>query len=1060
MSTTVTLNIPVGSTVGTPSDVSAFGSSKTFIINGISQLAPGEQLVIEGSGDPTGTLEANRTYGGVVAVDSNSPGQVTLLNVANTYRVRRVFASTAVPTVTVSADPATQNFVAVVVPANPSGQARVEGVAVDVSTFGDELSLYFGGTFQPGETVLIEGTQDGTSWNGIQAVNNGYPGVRTVNGTWNFLRAVRGGAVSSLALTTTAAFSTAGSGGGFPGYGSVLRNWVQPKDGVLATVPRADHQHSVFPQPDSFVVYCVDYDGIVLAGNDTTAQPGYAPSTGVPATDMTTALTAAKLTPFKTLERVGQLLPRWGNNATVVVLVRPRTAGATYLNIAGAIQDASWCEQVGSWKRNLLPRPTLDFVNDINDKIVCGFQISTTGFASSAIGYNCTAGATALALGTVQINGGGAPGFPVEALGTSAILGKRIRFDNATTTVALRNATSNIWRNTAAGLVLGDALPAVPVAADIFYVEEPGLRVGAYNPNFGFNIGLMAVGFRTTSGNPLIQGGQIVQMSGIETSGSVITNGANTFAFLRSYNDELGTTRVLGISHRIEGASLAMIRHMVAQDESGYCNGITASTGCTRVIFGSAAVYRNGAQALQNGTASPNPTNAAPGWLLGNSSSATRQRTRITATGSVFGGMALFGVPGANIRGVDTSNQTIQCINAQMQSGILLVDDVVSTDGGNTDVVLDVSASYTLTVIVGSLAANTVTATLGDVRLNGGVLGAPFSGLVDTNYMDTAQNNVTGAVDTVSGNVIQLVNASGGTIPQFSVVRQNGVTGQMTTAQADTVPHASGVLGVCITQPLDGALGIVVQTGPVRVNFDIPPTGGAMSYVYDGGLAGLATTTLPATIQVPLGYVEVFPGATSRAVINLIASPMRIAATGVLSVTAGTGITVTGTATNPIVNNAGVLSVTAGTNITVTGTAADPIINATELRDKTPFMSGAFRSGAQDTDTVTLAMATAESVTDAPGFPVDVPFAKVNFRCVFENYTNTGTAGNLSFDLGKNGAVLIAAFLVIAPGTTGHEDTGETAAAYVQGNDIEIFMKPGGSGPDDIRFTWDLFAYN
>lgn len=48
----------------------------------------------------------------------------------------------------------------------------------------------------------------------------------------------------------------------------------------------------------------------------------------------------------------------------------------------------------------------------------------------------------------------------------------------------------------------------------------------------------------------------------------------------------------------------------------------------------------------------------------------------------------------------------------------------------------------------------------------------------------------------------------------------------------------------------------------------------------------------------------------------------------VTSVTAGTGITMTGTATDPIVNNAGVLSVTAGTNVTLGGTAANPIINA------------------------------------------------------------------------------------------------------------------------------------
>jgi len=50
--------------------------------------------------------------------------------------------------------------------------------------------------------------------------------------------------------------------------------------------------------------------------------------------------------------------------------------------------------------------------------------------------------------------------------------------------------------------------------------------------------------------------------------------------------------------------------------------------------------------------------------------------------------------------------------------------------------------------------------------------------------------------------------------------------------------------------------------------------------------------------------------------------------TGVLSVGAGTGISITGTGANPIVNNTGVLSITAGLNISLGGTAANPIINA------------------------------------------------------------------------------------------------------------------------------------
>jgi hypothetical protein len=51
-----------------------------------------------------------------------------------------------------------------------------------------------------------------------------------------------------------------------------------------------------------------------------------------------------------------------------------------------------------------------------------------------------------------------------------------------------------------------------------------------------------------------------------------------------------------------------------------------------------------------------------------------------------------------------------------------------------------------------------------------------------------------------------------------------------------------------------------------------------------------------------------------------------IVVSGVQSVSAGTGITLSGTASDPIVNNDGVLSVGVGTGLTNTGTASDPII--------------------------------------------------------------------------------------------------------------------------------------
>jgi hypothetical protein len=69
-------------------------------------------------------------------------------------------------------------------------------------------------------------------------------------------------------------------------------------------------------------------------------------------------------------------------------------------------------------------------------------------------------------------------------------------------------------------------------------------------------------------------------------------------------------------------------------------------------------------------------------------------------------------------------------------------------------------------------------------------------------------------------------------------------------------------------------------------------------------------------------------GADGKIIANFLPAS---AIAGVESVVAGTGITIGGTASDPIVNNAGVLSVSAGTGISVGGTASAPVINVSGL---------------------------------------------------------------------------------------------------------------------------------
>jgi hypothetical protein len=98
---------------------------------------------------------------------------------------------------------------------------------------------------------------------------------------------------------------------------------------------------------------------------------------------------------------------------------------------------------------------------------------------------------------------------------------------------------------------------------------------------------------------------------------------------------------------------------------------------------------------------------------------------------------------------------------------------------------------------------------------------------------------------------------------------------------------------------------------------------------------------------------------------------------GVQSVIAGTNISVSGTATNPQINNNGVLSVTQGTNVTVSGTANNPIISS---------------SGATPRPSFTIYVSPSGNDSTANG-SLSLPFltiqGAINFRNTLSNTVNT-----------------------------------------------------------------------
>jgi hypothetical protein len=228
-----------------------------------------------------------------------------------------------------------------------------------------------------------------------------------------------------------------------------------PTVGPAADWPLADTRY-----------YAVDYDG----GND--AHLGYSD----------TSMAFAGDRAVKTMQRLGEILPRYGNGRSVKIFIKARAAGAAYLKRDGVTAD------------------TLD-----------SFLSGVVGYAPivvQATGTNSTAGATAFTddaadnayLGAIPVPGtnvagyhpagtpttslvqcltatGGAPGFAAEP---AAPLGWRMRFDANTATVALRNQWRTISRvsttaTTRDTLTPHTVWPAVPTAADTFYVEQPGV---------------------------------------------------------------------------------------------------------------------------------------------------------------------------------------------------------------------------------------------------------------------------------------------------------------------------------------------------------------------------------------------------------------------------------------------------------------------------------------------------------------------------------------------------------------------------------------------------------
>ena len=674
----------------------------------------------------------------------------------------------------------------------------------------------------------------------------GASGVRGATGVTGSSGATGATGVGAAGATGPVGASGATGPAGATGAGAnfavqATQNWVVDLVGnpVGNRVARENHQHSAFPSPGSYVVYCVDYDGVVLTGDDNTALPGYSFDTSVipPVAPgavgvLAQALAAALDTPFKTMERVGQLLPRSGNNANLLILVKPRINGATYKNRTGGDQDMSWLSNVIGWKTAIV-RGTDNFTLTAADETTAGYITLSSTFAS---GYNTIGGSSTAVLNCQQV-GGGAANFPAEAAGVSAISGYRIRFAANTTTVALRNFATMVWKNTTALLVPADILPASPVASDVFLIEQPGVAVGDFSHAVqqGADSGtsssgaLVISGFRSTNaGFTTVYGTGCEKYAGVFLAATgVLSTALVEFAASPTYTDtdstntvRVGTSMFVGAYQAGDSFTVATVFATVGPTASFY----SSLSG----VLGAAAFMRSGIQ-INAGGSGQSVTNAGAVLFGGDT---TVRPPRITApTGPA--GVNVYASTGVAIQSADVSNSAVPIVKIDCVNASVSVDGVISSDGGNTDVVLDVTSSTATAVRVGKYTAVTAVATLGGVRLFGGAIGS-IANLATTNYPDPAGNNVVGAGGVVSFGAASMIADSGGMLAAFSVVRASGADNHVFAAQAsDLISPGVPALGITLTDAANGAAALVVLSGPVIAQFTGTPTHGQTAYVSD-----------------------------------------------------------------------------------------------------------------------------------------------------------------------------------------------------------------------------------
>lgn len=153
---------------------------------------------------------------------------------------------------------------------------------------------------------------------------------------------------------------------------------------------------------------------------------------------------------------------------------------------------------------------------------------------------------------------------------------------------------------------------------------------------------------------------------------------------------------------------------------------------------------------------------------------------------------------------------------------------------------------------------------------------------------------------------------------------------------------------------------------------------------------------------------------------------------GVSSVTAGTGIIVSGLPANPVVNNAGVLSVAGAGAVTITGTPSAPIVNIPQLPTATAIL---VYDGTSPDDVFALRPATADTLPGGAG-PPDPGYVVLVASKLWSASVNilgsSVASGAITFRLFQNATSVYS--VVLGAGATGLFGLGTGATDFDPGD--------------------------